>query len=68
MFARSQQISSPLILPMLGSILATSVIASILILPPSRQRSICNSYYCGQRSISHRCCIHVAHRLVYLGA
>ena len=36
MFARSQQISSPLILPMLGSILTTSVIASILILPPSR--------------------------------
>ena len=36
MFARSQQISSPLILPMLGSILATSIIASILILPPSR--------------------------------
>jgi hypothetical protein len=36
MFARSQQISSPLILPMLGSILATSVIASIVILPPTR--------------------------------
>ncbi len=36
MFARSQQISSPLALPMLGSILTTSIIASILILPPSR--------------------------------
>jgi hypothetical protein len=36
MFARSQQISSPLVLPMLGSILTTSIIASILILPPSR--------------------------------
>ncbi len=36
MFARSQQISSPLVLPMLGSILTTSVIASILIRPPSR--------------------------------
>ena len=34
MFARSQQISSPLILPMLGSILTTSVIASIFLLPP----------------------------------
>jgi hypothetical protein len=36
MFARSQQVSSPLVLPMLGSILTTSIIASILILPPSR--------------------------------
>jgi hypothetical protein len=36
MFARSQQISSPLVLPMLGSILTTSIIASILILPPPR--------------------------------
>src|ERR1700722_20362517 len=36
MFARSQQVSSPLLLPMLGSILTTSIIASLLILPPSR--------------------------------
>jgi hypothetical protein len=36
MFDRSQQISSPLVLPMLGSIFTTSIIASILILPPSR--------------------------------
>jgi hypothetical protein len=36
MFARSQQVSSPLILPMLGSILTTSIIASLLFLPPSR--------------------------------
>lgn len=36
MFARTQQISSPLVLPMLASILTTSVIASLLILPPSR--------------------------------
>ena len=36
MFARSQQISSPLVLPMLCSILTTSVIASIFLLPPSR--------------------------------
>jgi hypothetical protein len=36
MFARSQQISSPLLLPMLGSILTASVIASIFVLPPSR--------------------------------
>jgi hypothetical protein len=36
MFARSQQISSPLLLPMLGSILTTSVIASIFVLPPLR--------------------------------
>ncbi|MCU1320452.1 MAG: hypothetical protein JWM43_101 [Acidobacteriaceae bacterium] len=36
MFTRSQQISSPLILPMLGSIVTTSVIASIVLLPPSR--------------------------------
>ena len=36
MFARSQQISSPLLLPMLASILTTSIIASIFILPPSR--------------------------------
>jgi hypothetical protein len=33
---RSQQISSPLLLPMLGSILSTGIIASILILPPSQ--------------------------------
>jgi hypothetical protein len=36
MFARSQQISSPLVLPMLGSILTTSVIASFFILLPSK--------------------------------
>ena len=36
MLARAQQVSSPLLLPMLGSILATSIIASLLILPPSR--------------------------------
>jgi hypothetical protein len=36
MFARSQQISSPLLLPMLGSILTTSVIAAIFVLPPLR--------------------------------
>jgi hypothetical protein len=36
MFARSQQVSSPLVLPMLGSVLTTSIIASILLLPPSR--------------------------------
>jgi hypothetical protein len=36
MFARSQQFSSPLLLPMLGSILTTSIIATIFILPPSR--------------------------------
>jgi hypothetical protein len=36
MFERSQQISSPLLLPMLGSILSTGIIASILILPPSQ--------------------------------
>ena len=34
MFAHSKQISSPLVLPMLGSILTTSVIASIVVLPP----------------------------------
>src|ERR1700761_1031145 len=36
MLARAQQVSSPLVLPMLGSVLATSIIASLLILPPSR--------------------------------
>ncbi|HEY6412274.1 MAG TPA: hypothetical protein VIX42_01220 [Edaphobacter sp.] len=36
MFTRSQQISSPLVLPMLASILTTSVVASIFILPPSK--------------------------------
>ena len=36
MFTRSQQISSPLVLPMLASILTTGIIASIFILPPSR--------------------------------
>jgi hypothetical protein len=36
MFARFQPISSPLVLPMLGTILTTSVIASIFLLPPSR--------------------------------
>jgi hypothetical protein len=36
MFARTQQISSPLVLPMLASIVTTSVIASIFILPPTR--------------------------------
>jgi hypothetical protein len=36
MLERSQQISSPLLLPMLGSILSTGIIASILILPPSQ--------------------------------
>jgi hypothetical protein len=36
MFARSQQVSSPLVLPMLGSVLATSIIASHVFLPPSR--------------------------------
>lgn len=36
MFTRSQQISSPLLLPLLGSILTTSVIATIFLLPPSR--------------------------------
>jgi hypothetical protein len=36
MLARAQQVSSPLVLPMLGSILTTSIIASLLILPPSR--------------------------------
>jgi hypothetical protein len=35
MFERSQQINSPLILPMLGSILCTGIIASIVALPPS---------------------------------
>jgi len=35
-FARSEQVSSPLIVPLLGSILTTSIIASILIVPPSR--------------------------------
>lgn len=36
MFVRSQQISSPLLLPMLGSIVTTAVVASIFILPPMR--------------------------------
>ena len=36
MLTRAQQVSSPLLLPMLGSILTTSIIASLLILPPSR--------------------------------
>lgn len=36
MFTRSQQISSPLLLPLLGSILTTGVIASIFLLPPAR--------------------------------
>jgi hypothetical protein len=36
MFGRYQQISSPLLLPMLGSILTVSVIATIFLLPPSR--------------------------------
>jgi hypothetical protein len=36
MFARAQQISSPLVLPMIGSILTTSVLASIFLLPPLR--------------------------------
>jgi hypothetical protein len=36
MFTRAQQISSPLVLPMLGSILASSIIASIFLLPPTR--------------------------------
>jgi hypothetical protein len=36
MFTRAQQISSPLVLPMLGSVLASSVLASIFLLPPSR--------------------------------
>jgi hypothetical protein len=35
MFERSQQINSPLLLPMLGSILCTGIIASIVALPPS---------------------------------
>jgi hypothetical protein len=35
MFERSQQIHSPLVLPMLGSILCTGIIASIVALPPS---------------------------------
>jgi hypothetical protein len=34
MFERPEQISSPLLLPMLGSILSTGIIASLLILPP----------------------------------
>jgi hypothetical protein len=36
MFSRFQQISSPLLLPMLGSILTVSVIATVFLLPPSR--------------------------------
>jgi hypothetical protein len=36
MLERSQQISSPLLLPLLGSILSTGIIASVLILPPSQ--------------------------------
>ena len=36
MLERSQQISAPLLLPMLGSVLSTSIIASILILPPQK--------------------------------
>jgi hypothetical protein len=36
MFSRFQQISSPLLLPMLGSILTVSVIATIFLVPPSR--------------------------------
>jgi hypothetical protein len=35
MFARYQQLSSPLLLPMLGSILTVSVISTIFLLPPS---------------------------------
>ena len=35
MLERSQQISSPLLLPLLGSIISTGVIGSVLILPPS---------------------------------
>jgi hypothetical protein len=36
MFTRVQQISSPLLLPMLGSILTGSVVATVFLLPPSR--------------------------------
>jgi hypothetical protein len=36
MFARSQQLSSPLLLPMIGSLLTASVTACIFILPPAR--------------------------------
>ncbi len=34
MFARSQQISSPLLLPVVGSILTTGLIASLLVVRP----------------------------------
>ena len=36
MFARPQQISSPLVLPMLASIVTTSLIATLVMVPPSR--------------------------------
>src|ERR1700761_336916 len=36
MIGRYQQLSSPLLLPMLGSILTVSVIATVFLLPPSR--------------------------------
>jgi hypothetical protein len=60
MFARSQQISSPLLLPMLGSILTTSVIASIFILPPSRATLSLQQLFLGAAfDLIIAVCIHV---------
>jgi hypothetical protein len=52
MFARSQQVSSPLLLPMVGSILAASVGASIFFLPPTRATLSLQQLFLGQHSIS----------------
>jgi hypothetical protein len=60
MFARSQQISSPLLLPMLGSILTTSVVASIFILPPSRATLSLQQLFLGAAfDLILAVCIHV---------
>ena len=60
MFARSQQLSAPLVLPMLASTLSVGILASIFLLPPPRATlSLPQLLLQGALDLTLAACIHL---------
>lgn len=60
MFARSQQLSAPLVLPMLASTLSVGILASIFLLPPPRATlSLPQLLLQGALDLTLAACIHI---------
>ena len=61
MFTRSNQISSPMLLPLIGSILATSVAVTLILVPPSRPSlSLAQLFLRAAIDLTIAACIHLA--------